>query len=122
MIALDPLQASRDAVATSPTRPATAILHDSPDLRLVVFRILPGQSVAPHHNPSTVTLTVLEGAGFLSGGEGERACRAGEMVTYEPGETHGMRSERESLYLLATITPRPGAREVAAVIAHGEGR
>ena len=110
MIALDPRQAARDAVAASPSRPATAILIDSPDARLVVFRILPGQSVAPHHNPSTVMITVLQGEGLLSGKDGERRCTAGEMVTYEPGETHGMRATDVELHLLALITPRPGKR------------
>jgi len=110
MIVLDPLQASRDAVSTSDTRPATAIIFDAPDLRLLVFRILPGQAVAPHQNASTVTLTVLEGAGFVSGRDGVRPCRAGEVVTYEPGETHGMRAGEQPLHLLAAITPRPGTR------------
>ena len=108
MIALDPLQASLDATAAAPSRPATAVLFDSPDVRLVVFRIMPGQAVAPHRNSSTVTLMVLQGEGYVSGTEGERACRSGEMVTYEPNETHAMRAGARAFHLLATITPRPG--------------
>ena len=114
MIALDPRQAARDAVAASPSRPATAILFDAPDARLVVFRMLPGQSVAPHHNPSTVMITVLHGEGILSGAHGERRCTTGEMVTYEPGETHGMRATDLEFHLLAVITPRPGDRTRSA--------
>ena len=110
MIALDPRAAARDAVAASPTRPATAVIHDTADARLVVFRIAPGQEVVPHTNPSTVMLTVLAGSGLLSGAEGERRCAAGEMVAYAPGERHGMRATDEELLLLATITPRPGER------------
>ena len=95
MITLDPRQAALDAVAASPARPATAILFDSPDIRLLVFRIAPGQRVAPNQNPSTVTLTVLSGEGLVSGRDGE-------------------------LHLLATITPRPGARTSPAALAHAE--
>ena len=110
MIALDPRAAARAARAASPTRPATAVLHDVPDARLVVFRLAPGQAVPPHRNASTETLAVLEGAGVLSGGDGERACVAGDVVVYAPDELHGMRATDAELLLLATITPRPGER------------
>ena len=110
MTHLDPRAAARSAVAASPTRPATAVIHDTDDVRLVVFRIAPGQEVAPHTSPSTVLLTVLEGRGVLSGGDGERVCAAGDMVAYAPGERHGMRADDAELLLLATITPRPGTR------------
>jgi quercetin dioxygenase-like cupin family protein len=110
VIALDPLATARGARAAAPGRPATAVLHDAPDARLVVFRLAPGQAVPPHTSASTVLLTVLEGAGVLSGGDGERACAAGGVVAYAPGELHGMRAGDGELLLLATITPRPGAR------------
>jgi quercetin dioxygenase-like cupin family protein len=114
VIALDPRAAARSAVAASPTRPATAVVHDSPDARLVVFRIAPGQAVAPHTNPSTVQLLVLEGSGTLTGEAGgatvERPCAAGDLVLYAPYERHGMRAGDDTLVLLATITPRPGSR------------
>jgi len=110
MRGLDPRAAAREAVAASSARPATAILLDTPDVRLVVFRIAPGQAVAPHRNASTVMLTVLEGAGILSGGDAERQCRAGDVVVYEPSEMHGMRATDTELLLLAIITPRPGER------------
>jgi quercetin dioxygenase-like cupin family protein len=108
--ALDPRAAARAAVAASPARPATAVIHDAPDVRLVVFRLAPGQAVPPHRSTSSVLLTVLEGSGTLSGADDERACRAGDAVAYEPNELHGMRADGDELLLLATITPRPGAR------------
>lgn len=111
MKALDPNGAARDARPSSDARPATAIVLDVPDVRLVVFRLAPGQEVPPHTSPSTVLLTVLAGAGTLSGADAERRCAAGDVVAYEPGELHGMRADAgEELRLLATITPRPGER------------
>jgi putative transcriptional regulator len=109
MTHLEPATAARAAVANG-GRPATAILHDAPDARLVVFRLAPGQAVPPHRNASTVTLSVLEGRGTLSGGDGERACGPGDVVVYAPDELHGMRADDAELLLLATITPRPGTR------------
>jgi quercetin dioxygenase-like cupin family protein len=113
MKAFEPSDAVRMAVAASPSRPATAVLLDSPDVRLVVFRIEPGQSVAPHHSASTVLLTVLEGEGFLLGAEGDRHCRAGDVIAYAPGETHAMRATDQTFKLLATIAPRPGERRTS---------
>lgn len=101
-------------MSANPTRPATALIHDSDDARLVVFRIEPGQAVAPHRSPATVVLTVLEGAALISGeADAETAalrCAAGDMVTFGPNELHGMRADDERALLLATITPRPGTR------------
>ena len=56
-------------------------------------------------------LQVLEGSGVLSGGDSEIDCTEGDVVVYEPGEQHGMRSTDKELLLLATITPRPGSIE-----------
>ena len=107
---LDVRRAAREAVAANPTRPATTVVHDTADARLVVFRLSPGQAVAPHRNTSTVTLTVISGSGLASGADAERPITAGDAVTYDPNEVHGMRAPDEELVLLATITPRPGSR------------
>ena len=114
MKSLDIPRAAREAVGANAARPATAVVHDSPDARLIVFRITPGQAVAPHRNASTVMLTVISGRGFIRGGEDERAVAPAETVVFEPNELHGMRAELEELVLLATITPRPGTRAADA--------
>ena len=110
MKVLEPAAAARDAVAAHPERPATALVHDAPDVRLVVFRIGPGQTVAAHTSPSTVLLHVLSGAGVVSGADGEREVHAGQVVVYEPNESHSMRAAGQELVLLAAIAPRPGGR------------
>jgi quercetin dioxygenase-like cupin family protein len=107
---LDAVASARSAVAANAGRPATAVVHDSVDARLVVFRLEPGQQVPPHSSVSTVMLQVLEGSGILSGGDNEMMCTKGDIVVYAPGEQHGMKADVEELLLLATITPRPGSR------------
>ena len=108
------IQAARAAVSFNPDKPASATILDTPDVRLVVFRLAPGQVVPRHTNASTVLVTVLAGRGVLSGTEaGEPAdqpCETGDVIAYEPNEAHGMRAEEEELLLLATIAPRPGSR------------
>jgi quercetin dioxygenase-like cupin family protein len=106
----DPAALARSALSAHPDRPATALVHDSPGARLVVFRIAPGQTVAVHTSSSTVVLHVLSGSGLVSGAQGERAVEAGSLVAYDPDEPHGMRATSEELVLLAAITPRPARR------------
>lgn len=98
-------------LATGPaTRPATSVIHDTADARLVLFRIAPSQAVSVHTTPSTVVLTVLSGSGMVTGAL-EEEVRAGDVVTVEPGEPHGMRAVTEELVILAALTPRPGSRK-----------
>jgi len=103
----DPAAAAGTAVAAHPDRPAMALMHDAPGVRLIVFRIAPGQAVPVHTSPSTVVLHVLSGSGLVHGAEGEREVTAGTVVAYEPREPHGMRATTEELTLLAVIAPRP---------------
>ena len=111
MIRLLPKTVASGAVAASSDRPATAILHDSPDARLVVFRIAPGQQVTAHRSTSTVTIAVLRGNGhFVGERDAVVEVAAGDLVVYDPNELHGMRAGDAEMLLLATITPRPGSR------------
>ncbi len=109
MKSYEPRRLAADAVGAKPERPATAVVHDGPDARLVVFRIEPGQSVAPHTSTSTVVLSVVAGNGVVSGASGERAVQPGDVIVYEPNELHGMRALVEQFVVLATIAPRPGS-------------
>jgi quercetin dioxygenase-like cupin family protein len=99
------------SVSARADRPATALLHDVPDARVVTFRIDAGMEVPVHTSTSTVLLVISSGSGVVAGREGDRQVRAGDLVTYEPGEPHGMRNDgQESLVIAAIIAPRPGDR------------
>ena len=110
MIALDPTGAAGRAQPVQPSRPATSMLLDTDDARVIVFRLEPQQSVPPHRSESTVLLSVMRGTGIIAGGEGERTCAPGDLLAFEPTEIHGMRALDEPFHLMAVITPRPGAR------------
>lgn len=104
----DPGAIAAGAVSAVPGRPAVALIHDHADARVVVFRIAPGERVARHTSRSSVILSVVSGAGYVEGADGERAVVEGEMVTFAPGEPHGMRADGNELVLSAIIAPRPG--------------
>ena len=103
MNVLDIHAAALQAVQAHPSRPATAVVHDVPGVRLVVFRIEPGQQVAPHVSEATVLLTVISGRGIISGPDSETPAGPGTVVTYAPGELHGMRADGERFCILASI-------------------
>jgi quercetin dioxygenase-like cupin family protein len=89
-------------------RLATRVLHDEPNLRVIAFHLLPGQTVPAHSNESTVLVQVISGRGTFSGANGRTTLRAGEAAVYRPGETHAIAALDEPLVFHAVITPRPG--------------
>ncbi|MEX2572091.1 MAG: AraC family ligand binding domain-containing protein [Gemmatimonadota bacterium] len=91
-----------------PDRPATELLHDDPNARVVCFRVEPGQAVAPHTSDSTVLIQVIEGAGVFHGEGSSAELSAGGTAVYAPGEVHSMEpAGNGTLRFLAIITPRP---------------
>lgn len=89
-------------------RPATRILHDEPNLRMIAFHLLPGQTVPPHRSTSTVLVQVIAGRGRFIGEDAEATLRPGESAVYRPGETHSIEALDEPLVFHAVLAPRPG--------------
>jgi quercetin dioxygenase-like cupin family protein len=83
------------------------ILHDEANVRIVGFRLLPGQTIPPHRSPSTVTVLVTEGSGTFHGEGGEALLRVGEGAVYAPNEVHSITAGEETLRFMALIAPRP---------------
>lgn len=94
-------------LASNPDRPATRLLHDEANVRLVAFHLRPGQIVKEHFSPSSVMLQVIEGEGVFTGDDGDARLAAGEAVMYAPGEVHAIRAEGEALRFVAVIAPGP---------------
>src|SRR5680860_237592 len=89
-------------------RPATQLVHDEPNARVVCFNVQPGQAVPPHTSESTVVVQVLEGDGIFRGEDGEARLAPGQSAVYAPGELHSMEPAGDgNLRFLAIITPRP---------------
>ncbi len=91
-----------------PDRPANAILHEDPNVRLVVFTLEPRQIVPPHRSTATVLVHVLAGHAVFQGEAGDEPLRPGESAAYAPGELHAIHAGDEGVRFLAIIAPRPG--------------
>ena len=98
----EPLEAARFA----PDRPVSQMLLDSPDARLVVFGLEPGQEVPPHTSTSTVLMQALQGEGSFTVGAAEFPAAPGCLAVCRPNETHGMKA-KSRMVVLAVIAPRP---------------
>ena len=96
-----------DAPEARADRPATMILHDSKDARVVAFHLAEGQKVPSHSSESTVLVVVVSGRGRFHGRDGSTLLEAGQSAVYDPGEPHAIDAEG-ALRFLAVITPRPG--------------
>ena len=93
------------AIPAQETRPATKILHVGDNFRVVSFTVDANQSIRSHVNDGSVTLYVMEGTGLFTGRDGQSAeLRAGQMVTYEPCEPHGIASLNGLLRFVAFIS------------------
>jgi quercetin dioxygenase-like cupin family protein len=110
----DPMIVARKTMPFHFGRPAMALMHDSPDVRLMVLRVSVGQAVPLHASPSSVLLHVLSGCGLVSGPDGDHAVHPGTVIAYEPHEIHGLRAISEEFIVLAVIAPRPSSRDVVA--------
>lgn len=95
------------APATRPERPATQLLHDEENARIVSFHLLADQEVAPHRSDSTVVVQVVEGEGLFRGEGDEAHLTTGATAVFAPGEMHSMKPVGGPLRFLAIITPRP---------------
>lgn len=95
--------------AARPDRPATAILHDEANVRVIGFELQTGQKIPPHRNDSTVLVHVVEGTGAFRGADGEIWLSAGESAVYPPGEEHSITAHHGPLRFIAILTPRPHA-------------
>lgn len=91
----------------SPQRPRVNMLHNSEQMRVVLFGFLPGQEMSPHSVASEISFYILEGEGRVLVGEEESPVSAGALVFCPPGARHGIKTTT-NMVVLATISPSPG--------------
>ncbi len=90
-----------------PDRPASALLHDEANVRIVGFTLTPGQVVPPHTSASTVMVQVVSGGARFDGADESLVLRPGEGAVYRPGELHAIHAGDTGVEFLAVIAPRP---------------
>lgn len=89
-----------------PARLRPTLLHNSPQMRVMLFGFQPGQEMSPHSAPSEICFHILEGEGTILIGKEEQAVAAGQVVFCPPGVPHGIKA-RQRMAVLAVIAPSP---------------
>jgi quercetin dioxygenase-like cupin family protein len=86
-------------------RPYRELLYDSPNLRVLVFNLEPGQEIPvhSHSSDSDVALIILEGEGKFTGAH-EMPARAGLTQIMPVAEPHGLDAHTR-MRLLVLIAP-----------------
>ncbi len=87
--------------------PVKEFLHDSPEMKMALLCMEPGQEIPPHGAPSRVMMQVLEGEGEFTVGSEKIKGVAGSILPCNPGEPHGIRAVTR-LVVLAVVAPNPG--------------
>ena len=79
---------------TAPGSVSARVRRLAGDAHVVVIEVGPRGVVARHPAVGAQLLAVVQGSGWVSGGDGEReSIDAGEAVLWEPGEEHESGSE-----------------------------
>jgi quercetin dioxygenase-like cupin family protein len=81
-------------------------VHDSPNIRLILFCFEPGQELPVHSHDveSEVFLYVVEGEGFFTGGREDIPAGKGSLLVSPVSEPHGVKAETR-MKVLVGITP-----------------
>lgn len=82
------------------------VLFSGEGARAVLLRIAPGQELGEHQVRERAWVTVVEGEVEMECGDAPFRARAGELVTFAPGERHSVRSEGGARILLL-LAPWP---------------
>lgn len=100
------LQRLHDLMEFDPQRPVSKVVHNSEQMRLVLFCLEAGQTIPAHTSPSAVAFLTLSGRGQVLIGRERAQVEDGCLVVAPPQEPHGLVAQ-ERLAVLAAIAPSP---------------
>jgi mannose-6-phosphate isomerase-like protein (cupin superfamily) len=88
----------RSTVAFSEDGPGVTLLHDSPELKVVLVGLGVGQALPVHPGPSA-SFHFLDGEGVMVVGTEEVAVVAGATVVVPTGVSRGVRATSRMVFL-----------------------
>jgi quercetin dioxygenase-like cupin family protein len=84
------------------------VLFSAPECRAVVVELESGEEMGDHHVRERAVVSVVAGRVVIDVGDETSQCGPGTMLTFDPGERHGVRAIEHSLLLLI-LAPWPAA-------------
>ena len=82
------------------------MLADTPEMRIALMCLEPGQELKPHKAPLRLMMYCVEGRGVFSVGDEEIEAGEKTAILCDPMVPHGFRASKgERLVVMAVVTP-----------------
>jgi quercetin dioxygenase-like cupin family protein len=82
------------------------MLYDSPEMRVALMCMEPGQELKPHKAPMRLMMYCVEGRGTFTVGEESFEADERTAILCDPMVLHGFAADRgERLVVMAVVTP-----------------
>jgi quercetin dioxygenase-like cupin family protein len=89
-----------------PDRISREMLADTPEMRVALMCLEPGQELKPHKAPLRLLMYCVEGSGTVTVGDEEMKTDAMTGILCDPMVPHGFRADSgERLVVMAVVTP-----------------
>lgn len=110
------LSSYQQAVAFTEQRFNPVVLRENERVKVILACFEPGQFIPVHQPGVDLTLTILEGEGWVVAGEQEVRLGPGCLVFVPAGEARGIKAETR-LVILHVVTPPPTFEDHTEVMA-----
>lgn len=89
-----------------PDRISREMLKDSPEMRIALMCLNPGQKLDPHKAPLRLLMYCVEGKGTFTVGDEKIVADEKTCIPCDPNVLHGFAADQgEKLVVLAIVTP-----------------
>ncbi len=89
-----------------PDRISREMLAETPEMRVALMCLEPGQELKPHKAPMRLLMYCVEGSGTITVGDDEIEVDAKTGIVCDPMVLHGFRASKgERLVVMAVVTP-----------------
>ena len=89
-----------------PDKISREMIAESPEMRVALMCLEPGQELKPHKAPMQLLMYCVEGKGTVTIGEEEHEASAQKAFFCEPMLPHGFAADKgEKLVIMAVVTP-----------------
>jgi quercetin dioxygenase-like cupin family protein len=89
-----------------PDKISREMLADTPEMRVALMCLEPGQELKPHKAPMQLLMYCVEGSGTVIVGDEEIKTDAKTGILCNPMVSHGFRADTgERLVIMAVVTP-----------------
>lgn len=96
----------KQLITFHPDKISREMLADSPEMRVALMCLEPGQELKPHKAPLRLLMYCVEGSGTIYVGDDEIEADAKTAILCDPMEPHGFKASKgERMVVMAVVTP-----------------